>query len=135
MPRRYRDGSSALSNRIPHDYPHRRSVENLVEQVRALNPDLVLLFGTSAQGEFTQYSDADLLLVFDEPTDWPDAYRYSDGRVQPPVKTRQEIQEHLEQGEPFWCEKSPTESRYMTATARTAGSNVLCRNVRPVSAW
>ena len=96
--------SSALPNKIFRDYPHWRSVEDFVEGVRALNPALVLLFGSLARGEFTQYSDADVLLVFDEPTDWLDVYRHSDGWVQPLVKTWQEIQGQLAQGEPFWCE-------------------------------
>ncbi len=75
-----------------------------MQGVQALQPALVMLFGSVAQGEFTQYSDADILTVFYEPVDWGEVYTYSDGWVQPVVKTVQEIQEQLDQGNPLFCE-------------------------------
>ena len=51
--------SSNSSRATWRDYPHWSSVERFVEQVRRLDPLLVLLFGSVTTGEFTQYSDAD----------------------------------------------------------------------------
>jgi len=60
--------SSNSSRATWRDYPHWSSVERFVEQVRRLDPLLVLLFGSVTTGEFTQYSDADVLVVFEHPT-------------------------------------------------------------------
>ena len=65
---------------------------------------LILLFGSVAKGEFTQRSDADVLVVFAEPVGWLRVYACSDGRVQPVVKTVDELVDGLRCGEPFWCE-------------------------------
>jgi len=86
------------------DFPHRSSVERFVEQVRQLDPLLVLIFGSAVTGEFTQYSDADVLVVFDHPVDWETVYACSDGVVQPLVKTRDELTAQIAAGEPFLCE-------------------------------
>ena len=96
---------SSNSSRVTWtDYPHRSSVERFVEQVRRLKPLLVLLFGSAATGEFTQYSDADMLVVFDCPVDWDAVYACSDGIVQPLVKTWDELTAQIADGEPFLCE-------------------------------
>jgi len=79
-------------------------VERFVEKVRRLDPLLVLLFGSVATGEFTQYSDADVLVLFERPVDWETAYACSDGIVQPVVKTRDELAAQIAAGEPFFCE-------------------------------
>jgi len=79
-------------------------VECFVEQVRRLDPLLVLLFGSVATGEFTQYSDADVLIVFEHPVDWETVYACSDGIVQPVVKTRDELTAQVAAGTPFLCE-------------------------------
>ncbi len=75
-----------------------------MRDVQALRPALVVLFGSVARGEFTQSSDADVLTLFYGPVDWGEVYACSDGWVQPVVKTVQEIQEQLGQGNPFFCE-------------------------------
>ncbi len=80
------------------------SVERFVEQVRKLRPALVLLFGSVATGEFTQHSDADVLVVFQQPVSWEAVYACSDGVVQPVVKTWSELETKLKAGEPFYCE-------------------------------
>jgi hypothetical protein len=96
--------SSNSSRTSWRDYPHRSSVERFVEKVRRLDPLLVLLFGSVATGEFTQYSDADVLVVFERPVDWETAYACSDGVVQPVVKTQDELTAQIAAGEPFFCE-------------------------------
>ncbi len=88
----------------PPNYPLWSSVECFVEQVRRLDPLLVLLFGSVATGEFTQYSDADVLVVFEHPVDWETVYACSDGIVQPVVKTRDELIAQIAAGAPFLCE-------------------------------
>lgn len=96
--------SSSSSRATWHNYPHWSSVERFVEQVRRLDPLLVLIFGSAVTGEFTQYSDADLLIVFEQPVDWETVYACSDGVVQPTVKTWDELTEQIAAGEPFLCE-------------------------------
>lgn len=96
--------SSNLSKATWGDYPHWSSVEHFVEQVRRLDPLLVLLFGSVTTGEFTQYSDADVLVVFEHPVDWETVYACSDGIVQPVVKTKDELTAQIIFGEPFFCE-------------------------------
>lgn len=86
------------------NYPHWPSVEHFVANVSQLRPVLVLLFGSVAMGEFTQHSDADVLVVFTEPTSWEAVYACSDGIVQPLVKTWSELEAHIKAGEPFYCE-------------------------------
>lgn len=86
------------------NYPYRPSVERFVAQVRQLRPALVLLFGSVATGEFTQHSDADVLVVFQQPVSWEAVYACSDGIVQPVVKTWSELEAKLKAGEPFYCE-------------------------------
>jgi len=96
---------SSNSSRVTwHNYPRWPSVELFVEQVRRLDPLLVLLFGSLTTGEFTQYSDADVLVVFERPMDWDTVYTCSDGVVQPVIKTRDELIAQIAAGEPFLCE-------------------------------
>jgi hypothetical protein len=57
-----------------------------------------------ATGEFTQHSDADVLVVFQQPVSWEAVYACSDGVVQPVVKTWSELEAKLKAGEPFYCE-------------------------------
>jgi len=64
----------------------------------------VLLFGSAATGEFTQHSDADVLVVFEQPVSWEAVYACSDGIVQPIVKTWREVEANVRAGEPFYCE-------------------------------
>jgi len=72
--------------------------------VTSLKPLLILLFGSVAKGEFTQESDADVLVVFDRPVDWLTVYAHSQGMVQPLVKTLDEVLAQIRQGEPFFIE-------------------------------
>ncbi len=87
-----------------HNYPHWSSVERFVEQVRRLDPLLVLLFGSVVTGEFTQYSDADVLVIFEHSQTWEAVYACSDGIVQPMVKTQDELIAQIAAGAPFLCE-------------------------------
>ncbi len=75
-----------------------------VKGVKALRPSLVLLFGSVATGEYTQRSDADVLAVFDRPVDWLEVYTYSQGMVEPIVRTISEIERLVRDGEPFYIQ-------------------------------
>lgn len=86
------------------EYPHWPSIERFVDRVKQLEPLLVLLFGSVATGEFTQHSDADVLVVFEHPVGWDTVYACSDGLVQPVVKTLDELTAQITAGEPFFCE-------------------------------
>jgi predicted nucleotidyltransferase len=79
-------------------------VERFVERVRQLDPVLLLLFGSAATGDYTQYSDADVLAVFERPVAWDDVYACSDGVVQPVVRTLDELVVQVSTGEPFYHE-------------------------------
>jgi len=76
---------------------------SFVKGVETLRPQLVLLFGSVATG-FTQRSDADVLVVFERQTDWLDVYRYSQGIVQPIVRTIAEVENLIRAGEPFYIQ-------------------------------
>lgn len=93
----------SLKARYP-EYAHWVSVERFVAGVRLLDPLLVLLFGSLARGEFTQHSDADILVITREPVDWLEVYEHSDGLVQPVVKSLMEMETRLAAGDPFLCE-------------------------------
>lgn len=85
-------------------YPHLGEIEAFVEGVKALKPRLILLFGSVAKGDFTQYSDADVLVLFDEPIDWLDVYRFSQGMVQPLVSTRLEVEARIRDGDTLFIQ-------------------------------
>lgn len=86
------------------DYPHLDELTTFVSGIEALKPQLVLLFGSVATGEFTQRSDADVLVIFNHPTDWLDVYRYSQGIVQTIVRTIAEVENLIRAGEPFYIQ-------------------------------
>jgi len=106
MASRYLNSSRVASRtrQQSRNYPHWPSVERFVAQVRQLRPLLVLLFGSAATGEFTQHSDADVLVVFQQPVAWESVYACSDGIVQPIIKTWDEVEAKVRSGEPFYCE-------------------------------
>ncbi len=96
--------SSNSSKATWRDYPRWPSIERFVERAKRLDPLLVLLFGSVVTGDFTQYSDADVLVVLKHPIAWETVYACSDGIVQPLVKTEDELTAQIAAGEPFFCE-------------------------------
>mgnify|MGYP005844811163 CR=1 FL=1 len=87
-----------------HRYPHWNSVERFLSGVLELNPLLVLLFGSLAKGDFTQLSDADVLVLFEGPVDWTTVYGKGDGLVQPVVKELKGFEGGLAEGNTFYHE-------------------------------
>lgn len=53
---------------------------------------------------FTQHSDADVLVLFQEPIDGLEVYRFSQGRVHPVVKTLSEVETRIRGGDTFFIE-------------------------------
>ncbi|MEO0249415.1 MAG: nucleotidyltransferase domain-containing protein [candidate division WOR-3 bacterium] len=95
---------SPLLKATYRDYPHWCEVQRFVKGVASLKPLLILLFGSVATGEFTQDSDADVLVIFDRPVEWLMIYAHSQGMVQPLVKTLDEVLAEIRHGEPFFIE-------------------------------
>lgn len=93
-----------MSNATYLDYPHLDELTTFVKGVEALRPRLVLLFGSVATGEFTQRSDADVLVVFEHERDWLEVYQYSQGMVQPIVRTISQVEGLVLAGEPFYIQ-------------------------------
>lgn len=85
-------------------WPHWASLERFLRGVAGLRPRTVVLFGSLAKGDFTQHSDADVLVVFARPVDWLEVYQHSDGLVQPVVKTLGEIEAQISEGNTFLIE-------------------------------
>ena len=100
MPQTY----SALLKRLSAKYVAWSEVERFVAAVQTLSPLLVLLFGSLAREEYTQESDADILVIFDGPMDWQAVYGLSTGVVQPLVKALHEVLEQLHEGNTFFIE-------------------------------
>lgn len=105
MPRSSLSLSRALSAeheaRLAHvqeRYPAFVEVEEFVQRVAVRKPLVVLLFGSLATGQFTQHSDADVLIIFKRPVDWMAVYRCSTGRVQPLVRELGEALREIEAG-------------------------------------
>lgn len=96
--------SSPSSEKTYKRYPHWASVENFVAATLRFDPLAVVLFGSVARGDFTQSSDADILVLLPHPVDWMEIYRNSDGWVQPLVKTWDEFLRGLEEPLPFLME-------------------------------
>jgi predicted nucleotidyltransferase len=93
-----------MSKPTYRDYPHLDELMTFVSGVEALKPQLILLFGSVATGECTQRGDTDVLVIFDRPTDWLDVYRFSQGIVQPIVRTVAEVENLIQAGEPFYIQ-------------------------------
>jgi hypothetical protein len=92
------------SEKIYKRYPHWPSVETFVTATLQFDPLAMVLFGSVARGDFTQHSDADVLVLLPQPIDWMEIYQNSDGWVQPLVKTWEEFLQGLAEPQPFFME-------------------------------
>ncbi|TFF85259.1 MAG: nucleotidyltransferase domain-containing protein [Promethearchaeota archaeon] len=87
-------------------YPHLNSIQSFIDKVLNDGIKFLLLYGSLAKGNYTQYSDIDILCVFD--ADFEDqkerfmaAYRHSDGIIQPKSLSYKEFKKGLLDGNPF----------------------------------
>ena len=88
------------------NYPHLIELEHFLKNIDKTNLKLVLIFGSLAKGTYTQFSDIDLLCVFDKSfasmkERFLEAYQYSEGLVQPKTITFQELKNGLKEGNSF----------------------------------
>lgn len=100
MPRR----SSRLSKKTFHSYPDYREIIKFTQRVQLRKPYLVVLFGSVARGNFRPDSDADVLVVFDKPDQLEMVYEDCEGAVHPVVKTLDQMEQFIREGEPFYIE-------------------------------
>lgn len=95
---------SGLKARLSN-YPNLHKLERYLRELEIEGPLLVILFGSLVRGEYTQFSDMDVLVIFDRLPDWKErfriVYRHSDGSVQPFAYTWEEILHMLEAGNTF----------------------------------
>jgi len=87
-------------------YPHHNELELFINRIEKENLKLILLYGSLAKGTYTQYSDIDVLCVFDkEFSDLKErfltSYKYSDGLVQPKTLSYDEFKIGLKTGNSF----------------------------------
>jgi predicted nucleotidyltransferase len=87
-------------------YPHLNDLKVFLKRIQIENPEFILLFGSLAKGRFTQFSDIDVLCVFNvEFSDLQErflhSYKYSDGIVQPKTLSYNEFKEGIIQGNSF----------------------------------
>gem|GEM_PF-459856 len=96
--------SSRSSKKTFRDFPRYREINTFVEKVKQREPVLAVLFGSVARGDFRLDSDADVLVVFSKPVELAQVYQDSDGTVQPVVKTLDQMDKFIREGEPFYIE-------------------------------
>ncbi|TFG01427.1 MAG: nucleotidyltransferase domain-containing protein [Promethearchaeota archaeon] len=87
-------------------YPHLNDLKVFLKRIEKEKPELILLYGSLAKGTFTQFSDIDVLCVFDlEFSDLRErflhSYKYSDGIVQPKTLSYKEFKEGVIHGNSF----------------------------------
>jgi hypothetical protein len=98
------DEQAARLERARERYPAFSEVEEFLERISNEDPLLVLLFGSLATGEFTQHSDADMLVIFEGRVDWMKVYESSAGHVQPFVRSMEEAIQEIAGGSTFLIE-------------------------------
>lgn len=64
----------------------------------------MVLFGSVARGDFRSDSDADVLVVMEQPEQSEKVYEDCEGGVHPVVKTFGQMNKFIREGEPFYIE-------------------------------
>ncbi len=87
-------------------YPHLDELKTFINRIDKETLKLILLYGSLAKGTYTQYSDIDVLCVYDQ--EFNDlrerfliSYKYSEGLVQPKNISYEEFKKGLMEGNPF----------------------------------
>ncbi|HEA71162.1 hypothetical protein LCGC14_0779610 [marine sediment metagenome] len=94
-----------LKKKLPR-YPHLSELEIFVMRIKKEDPEFIMLYGSLARGNYTQFSDIDVLCVFNQEFKTPrerflKAYRCSDGLVQTKTYSLTEFQKNIENGNSF----------------------------------
>jgi len=87
-------------------YPYLNELEQFLERIDKEYLKLIMLYGSLSKGRFTQYSDIDVLCVFDYTfSDMKErfmiSYKFSDGLVQPKNISLDELKRGLLGGNSF----------------------------------
>ena len=87
-------------------YPHLNELQTFINRIEKETLKFILLYGSLAKGTYTQYSDIDVLCVYDQ--EFHDlrerfliSYKYSEGLVQPKNISYEEFKKGLMEGNPF----------------------------------
>ena len=95
----------SLKKRL-NNYPHLHELDVFIERISVSDPELLLLYGSLTRGEYTQYSDIDVLCIYDRTFSshkerFMISYQFSDGIVQPKTLTLKELRNGLLEGNSF----------------------------------
>lgn len=87
-------------------YPHLNKIKLFVDRIEKDTLKFILLYGSLAKGTYTQYSDIDVLCVFDRKfSDSRErflvSYKYSEGLIQPRTLSYDEFKDGIIQGNSF----------------------------------
>ena len=87
-------------------YPHLNELKTFINRIEKDNLKFILLYGSLAKGTYTQYSDIDVLCVYDmEFKDLRErfliSYKYSEGLVQPKNLSYDEFKKSLKDSNSF----------------------------------
>jgi predicted nucleotidyltransferase len=87
-------------------YPHLNELQTFMDRIEKDTLKFLLLYGSLAKGRYTQYSDIDVLCVYDKKfSDLREkfllSYKYSEGLVQPKTLSYEEFKEGLTEGNSF----------------------------------
>jgi len=85
-------------------HPNYKELDIFVQQLCAEHkPELVLLFGSGARGDYTEESDLDVLVVFDKLKEntWQEVYKHSQGSVLPIVCSKERLVQELKTDNDF----------------------------------
>lgn len=87
-------------------YPHLNRLKSFVNRIEKESLKLILLFGSLTKGTYTQYSDIDVLCVFDKKfrdsrERFLVSYKFSDGLIQTKTLNYEEFKNAIIQGNSF----------------------------------
>jgi len=94
-----------LKKKLPR-YPHLNELEDFLLCISKEDPEFIMLYGSLSRGNYTQFSDIDVLCVFKQEFKshrdrFLKAYRCSDGLVQTKTYSLKEFKTHIENGNSF----------------------------------
>ncbi len=89
-------------------YPHYNELETFVNRIEKEKLKFIILYGSLSKGTYTQYSDIDVLCVFDKEFNnlkerFLISYKHSEGLVQPKTLSYEEFKNGLKSGNSFIC--------------------------------
>ncbi|GFN21709.1 nucleotidyltransferase domain-containing protein [Thermanaeromonas sp. C210] len=85
-------------------HPNYKELDTFVQQLCAEHkPELILLFGSGARGDYTEESDLDVLVVLDKLKEntWQEVYKHSRGTVLPVVWPKERLLQELKNNNDF----------------------------------